>query len=66
MIRRFKQWLISEFLPVYLKDSILKENTALRSKVADLEHRLETQRAYSAGLEYALRRRITIRNEVSK
>lgn len=65
-MRRLKQWLISEFLPVYLKESILKENTALRSKVADLENRLETQRAYSAGLEYALRRRITIRNEVQK
>lgn len=65
-MHRLKQWLISEFLPVYLKESILKENAALRSKVADLEHRLETQRAYSAGLEYALRRRITIRNEVQK
>lgn len=65
-MRRLKQWLISEFLPVYLKESILKENAELRSKVADLEHRLETQRAYSAGLEYALRRRITIRNEVQK
>lgn len=65
-MHRLKQWLISEFLPVYLKESILKENTALRSKVAELEHRLEAQRAYSAGLEYALRRRITIRNEVQK
>lgn len=65
-MHRLKQWLISEFLPVYLKESILKENVALRSKVAELEHKLETQRAYSAGLEYALRRRITIRNEVQK
>ena len=68
MIRRFKSWLINIFLPAWAKDSIYRENEALRFEVSDLRAKLREREAFSEGLERGVRaqRRIVINNEVKK
>lgn len=68
-MRRFKKWLIDHFLPMWAKESLLKDYTKLMHKVAELERRLERKEAYIAGLEDGIRaqRRIVINTgEVKK
>lgn len=62
----FRNWLVERFLPVWAKESVLRERDALRRQVEDLTRENQRLRAYAAGLEYGLRRRITIRNEVNR
>lgn len=50
-----KKWLIERFLPMWAKESVLRENRALRRQVRALEQALETQRAYIRGLEKGVR-----------
>lgn len=68
MIRRFKSWLINIFLPAWAKDSIYRENEALRLEVSDLQAKLREREAFIEGLERGVRaqRRIVINNEVKK
>lgn len=68
MIRRFKSWLINIFLPAWAKDSIYRENEALRLEVSDLRAKLREREAFIEGLERGVRaqRRIVINNEVKK
>ena len=68
MIRRFKSWLINIFLPAWAKDSIYRENEALRFEVSDLRAKLREREAFIEGLERGVRaqRRIVINNEVKK
>ena len=63
-MRKFKRWLIDHFLPVYLKEELLKENDQLRVKLQEQETHLRELNAYIEGLEYGLRnqRRIVINN----
>lgn len=60
-MKRFKNWLYLNFLPVYAKESVLKERDAFKKKVEELEQKNRELRAYAAGLEYALRRKIVIK-----
>lgn len=60
-MKKFKNWLYLHFLPVYAKESILKERDELKKQVAALEQKNRELRAYAAGLEYALRRKIVIK-----
>ena len=64
MIRKFKQWLFDRFLPMWAKETLLKENRELRLEVAELKQKLELQNAYFAGMENGVRalRRIVINN----
>ena len=66
MIKKFKQWLIEQFLPAYLKESLLKENKQLRNELEENQIHIRELNAYIAGLELALRsqRRITINNHM--
>jgi hypothetical protein len=68
MMRRFKSWLINIFLPAWAKDSIYRENEALRLEVSDLRAKLREREAFIEGLERGVRaqRRIVINNEVKK
>ena len=66
MIKKIKQWIIETFLPVWAKETVLKDLNESRQKIEALQAENERLRAYAAGLEYALRRRIIIKNEVSK
>lgn len=61
-----RNWLVERFLPVWAKESLLRERDALRRQVEALEQENQRLRAYAQGLEYGLRRRIIIRNEVNR
>lgn len=63
-MRKFKHWLIERFLPVYLKEELLKENERLREKNREQEIYIRQLNAYIDGLELGLRsqRRIVINN----
>lgn len=64
MIRKFKNWLWLTFLPVWAKESLLKENQQLKDKNKALQAELERLNAYVDGLEVGVRaqRRIIINN----
>lgn len=63
-MKKFRRWLIDHFLPVYLKEELLKENDRLRDTVREQEIHIKELNAYIDGLEYGLRRQrhITINN----
>ena len=63
-MKKFKHWLIERFLPVYLKEELLKENKRLREKNREQEIYIRQLNAYIDGLELGLRsqRRIVINN----
>lgn len=67
-MKRIKEWLINRFLPAWAKDSLYKENQALREKIAEQNAEIMKLNAYISGLEVGLRaqRRVIINNEVSK
>lgn len=60
-MKKIKNWIYLNFLPVYAKESILKERDELKKQVAALEQKNRELRAYAAGLEYAARRKIVIK-----
>ena len=64
MIHKFKNWLWLTFLPVWAKESLLKENQQLKDKNTALQAELERLNAYVDGLEAGVRaqRRIIINN----
>lgn len=71
MLTTIKKWLsglrkslCDRILPTYIKDTIVKENTALKAKCAKLEQEIAERDAYIAGLEFATRyrNRVSIRN----
>lgn len=64
MIRKIKQWFYDRFLPMWAKETVLKENRELLRQNEDLQKKLEIQRAYIAGLETGTRalRRIVVNN----
>lgn len=67
-MNRIKRWLFERFLPAWAKDSVYKENAALRKQIARLEQEIAQLNAYIDGLEAGMRtqRRIVINNEVNK
>ena len=65
-MRKIKDWLLLRFLPAWAKESVYAENRRLRERIEEQRHELYQLEAYAAGLEYALRRRVVIRNEVKQ
>ncbi len=65
-MRKLKNWLYLRFLPAWAKEGVYKENQQLREKIADQKHEIDRLNAYAAGLEYALKRRVVIKNEVKQ
>ena len=63
-MRRFRVWLRETFLPVWAKESLLKENQTLLEKNKALQNELDRLHAYVDGLETGVRshRRIIINN----
>lgn len=61
-MKKFKKWLISEFLPAWAKDSVLEENRRLQSEIVRLQATIAERDAYIDGLERGIRsqRRIII------
>lgn len=63
-MRHVRKWLLERFLPAWAKDSVYRENRALRDKLERQERDIRELNAYIDGLETALRsvRRIVIQN----
>jgi hypothetical protein len=61
---KFKQWLINRFLPVWAKETLLKEYEKLLRENAALKSKLKEQDAYIDGLQIGIKnqRRIIINN----
>lgn len=55
-MRCFRTWLLERFLPAWAKDSVYRENQALRDEVARQKQDIRVLNAYIDGLETALRR----------
>lgn len=60
-MNKLKIWFLSRFLPTWAKESLLEENKRLCRRIADLEAENDRLRAYAAGLEYGLKRKIIIK-----
>lgn len=63
---KIRDWLILHFLPVWAKESVYRENQQLRKELERRQQEIDRLTAYAAGLEFALRRRIVIKNEVKQ
>ena len=65
-MRKLKEWFLLTFLPGWAKETVLRENRALQQKLDTQRAELDRLRAYVDGLEFAIRRRVVIRNEVGR
>lgn len=67
-MNKLKTWLWEIFLPAWAKNSVYRENEALKKKVLMLEDEIKCLNAYIDGIETGLKsqRRILIKNEVGK
>lgn len=65
-MKKFRDWLLMRFLPSWAKESVYKENKLLRNRIEQQRKEIERLNAYAAGLEFALRRRVVIKNEVKQ
>ena len=54
-MKRLKRWLCNRFLPMWAKETVLKENRDLKKKIESLNHEIEKQKAYIDGLEVGMR-----------
>lgn len=63
-MKKFKKWLVDNFLPMWAKETVLRENRSLHQECEELKHKLELQAAYIAGMENGTRsmRRVVINN----
>ena len=63
-MKKIKKWFIERALPVYARESLLKEVARLERENAELRAENLSQQAYIRGLENGVRsvRRITINN----
>lgn len=63
-MKKIKEWLIDHFLPMWAKETVLRENRQLHREIDELKHKQEVYAAYMAGVEAGNRtlRRIVINN----
>ena len=68
-MKKIKQWLIEQFLPVYLRADLLRDIARLEQEKAELREEIGRLNSYITGLEAGIRaqRRIVINcGEVKK
>ena len=65
-MRKIRDWLFLRLLPTWAKESVYAENKRLRERLEERQHEIDRLNAYASGLEYALRRRVVIKNEVKQ
>lgn len=63
-MKKFKTWLLERFLPAWAKDSVYRENKALRAEIDKRDRMIRELNAYIDGLEASLRSkfRVVIQN----
>ena len=69
MIKKFKNWLINNFLPIWVREQMIEENRKLMDENLKLKGQIERLNAYIDGLENGIKsqRRIVINTgEVKK
>ena len=61
-MRKLKNWLYTQFLPKWAKETLLEENAKLQEQIGDLEREKERLLSYIDGLETGIKaqRRIVI------
>lgn len=59
-MKKFKTWLLERFLPAWAKDSVYRENKALRAEIDQRDRRIQELNAYIDGLETSLRSRCRV------
>mgnify|MGYP000097828577 FL=1 len=57
---RLRDWLVGRYLPSWAVQTILEENRQLCSQAEELRREYRTLRAYTDGLEHALRHGIQV------
>lgn len=65
-MRKLKEWFLLTFLPGWAKETVLRDNRALQQKLDAQRAELDRLKAYVDGLEFAIRRRVVVKNEVGK
>ena len=50
-----KNWLMNRFLPMWAKETVLRENRQLRRENRDLQQQVSRLEAYAQGLRIGLR-----------
>lgn len=55
-MRKWKIWMLERFLPAWAKDSVYRENEAIRDRLAAKEQEIRELNAYIDGMEAALRK----------
>ena len=55
-MKKLRKWLLERFLPAWAKDSVCRENQALREKLAQQEQEIRELNAFLDGVETALRK----------
>ena len=50
-----KRWLMEHFLPMWAKESVLRDNRVLKRQVRQLEQQIKLRDAYIRGLESGIR-----------
>lgn len=55
-MRKLKTWLLERFLPAWAKDSVYRENMALREKLVEREREIRELNAHIDGLVTAMRK----------
>lgn len=50
ILKRIKNWFLNRFLPMWAKETVLKDNRKLSQEVEDLRNELAQKNAYINGL----------------
>ena len=50
-----KKWFLERFLPMWAKETVLRDNRALRREVRELRQKKQEMEAYIRGLEMGLK-----------
>lgn len=50
ILKRIKNWFLNRFLPMWAKETVLKDNRKLLQEVEDLQNELAQKNAYINGL----------------
>ena len=58
-----KRWLLEHFLPMWAKETVLRDNRELLRQIRKLQQQIRVQQAYIRGLELGLKSTRRIKKE---